>query len=353
MDVVKTNIEKIGGVVDIASEVGRGTTLHIKIPLTLAIIPGLVVMAGNERFVIPQSSLLELIALGQENGSTRIEHIHGVPVYRRRGKLLPLVYLHRILGLPKETERSDAQKIVVLQADERQFGLVVDRVCDSQETVVKALGKQLRGLDFYAGACIMGDGKVALILDVMGVGKRARLLAETHGAAEKSDTSEATAKETHTFLVFAGQNESRMAVPIELVDRLEKIKAGKLERAGVQWVTQYRGQILPLIDLRSTVGDDRRSATRGDSPIPPADEVLQLFVCHHAGMQVGFIVHRIIDTIKDTIQLTYPATRPGVLYSAVIKEKVTEVVDVAQIVTAAGVQIESPATMAVAAGETR
>ncbi len=177
MDVVKSHIEKIGGVVDILSRLGEGATVKIRIPLTLAIIPGLVITSGGERFVIPQVSLLELIRLESDASGKHIEYVHGTPVYRRRGSLLPIAYLNQILGL-KSAGHDEAVSMVVLQAEDRQFGLVVDGINDTQEIVVKPLGKQLKGLTLYAGATIMGDGRVALILDVLGIGQRSGVLGE-------------------------------------------------------------------------------------------------------------------------------------------------------------------------------
>ena len=177
MDVVKSHIEKIGGVVDVFSRLGEGATVKIRIPLTLAIIPGLVITSGGERFVIPQVSLLELIRLEADQSGKHIEYVHGTPVYRRRGNLLPIAYLNQVLGL-KTADHAEAVSMVVLQAEDRQFGLVVDGINDTQEIVVKPLGKQLKGLTLYAGATIMGDGRVALILDVLGIGQRSGVLAE-------------------------------------------------------------------------------------------------------------------------------------------------------------------------------
>ena len=185
MDVVKSNIEKIGGVVDIFSRPGQGSTVKLKIPLTLAIIPGLVITSGGERFVIPQVSLLELVRLEGDSSEKRIEHVHGTPVYRRRGSLLPVAYLNQVLGL-KSTQRDEAVSMVVLQAEDRQFGLIVDGINDTQEIVVKPLGKQLKGITVYAGATIMGDGKVALILDVLGIGQSAGVLSESREQARAS-----------------------------------------------------------------------------------------------------------------------------------------------------------------------
>ena len=163
MDVVKSSIEKIGGEVDPASgELGKGTTVRLKIPLTLAIIPGLLIVSGGERFVIPQVSLLELIRLEGESGRKQIEDIQGTRVYRRRGSLLPIAYLNEVLGLTPPGS-GEVINIVVLQSDDKQFGVVVDAIQDTQEIVVKPLARQLKGLSMYAGATIMGDGEVALI----------------------------------------------------------------------------------------------------------------------------------------------------------------------------------------------
>jgi two-component system chemotaxis sensor kinase CheA len=176
MDVVKTNVEKIGGTVDVLTQLGVGTTLRIKIPLTLAIIPALIVTSGNNRFAIPQVSLLELVRLDAASGQRAIESMHGTDVYRLRGNLLPLVFLDRALEIPNEARSREVTNIVVLQADDRQFGLVVDGINDTEEIVVKPLGKELKGLTCFAGATIMGDGRVALILDVPGIAQRTNVV---------------------------------------------------------------------------------------------------------------------------------------------------------------------------------
>ena len=205
MDVVKTHIEKIGGVVDIFSRPGEGATVKLKIPLTLAIIPGLVITSGGERFVIPQVSLLELIRLEGDGSEKHIEHVHGTPVYRRRGSLLPIAYLNQVLGL-MSAERAEAVSMVVLQAEDRQFGLVVDGINDTQEIVVKPLGKQLKGLTVYAGATIMGDGRVALILDVLGIGQRSGVLAESREQARAAAEHKAQSGiEQQRLLLFEGK----------------------------------------------------------------------------------------------------------------------------------------------------
>ena len=253
MDVVKSHIEKIGGIVDVFSRPGEGTTVKLKIPLTLAIIPGLVITSGGERFVIPQVSLLELIRLEGDSREKHIERVHGTPVYRRRGSLLPIAYLNQVLGL-KSAERAEAVSMVVLQAEDRQFGLVVDGINDTQEIVVKPLGKQLKGLTVYAGATIMGDGRVALILDVLGIGQRSGVLAESREQA-RAATEQKTQSgiEQQRLLLFRAGSFERLAVPLSLVARLEEFPQSSIEHAGGCQVVQYRNRILPLVPLRAVL----------------------------------------------------------------------------------------------------
>src|SRR5208282_396541 len=195
MDVVKTNVEKIGGTVDLRSMLGQGTTVRVKIPLTLAIIPALIVTCGGDRYAIPQVSLLELVRIEADEAAQDIELVHGAPVYRLRGRLLPLVYLNRELKLATAAnpaaETGGAVNIVVLQANERQFGLVVDQINDTEEIVVKPLRKQLKTVKTFAGSSIMGDGKVALILDVLGLAQRAGVVTETRNRALTEKATEA------------------------------------------------------------------------------------------------------------------------------------------------------------------
>ena len=269
MDVVKTNIEKIGGTVDLHSQLGRGTTIKIKIPLTLAIIPALVVTSGGDRYAIPQVSLLELVRLDGEQVRKGIEHIHGAPVYRLRGHLLPLVYLNRQLGVEsrRADEADEAVNIVVLQAGERHFGLVVDGINDTEEIVVKPLGKQLKGVSVFAGATIMGDGQVALILDVLGTAQSAGVISETRdqGLAGVTARTQQQGDQWQTLLLVGLGREGRAAIPLSLVARLEEIPLEQVERGAEQEVVQYRGQILPLIRLKQVLpglDDEREPAER-------------------------------------------------------------------------------------------
>ena len=331
MDVVKTNIEKIGGAVDVQSKPAVGTTVKMKIPLTLAIIPALIVTSGGERYAIPQISLLELVRLDGEDAKKGIELIQGVPVYRLRGRLLPLVYLNRELKVARPAdETDDAVNIVILQADERQFGLVVDEINDTEEIVVKPLGKQLKGLKSFAGSTIMGDGRVALILDVMGIAQASNVVSEVRARAlaEKEAETAVAGGERQTLLLFAGPDDGHMAVQLDRVGRLEEFPLSSVERAGTNEVVQYRGEILPLMFL-SEMLDERRSHTRR-SPEPAktaTSDRLQGIVYANEGKRVGLVVERILDIVEESVQIKAAATRPGVLYTAVIQGRVTEMLD--------------------------
>ena len=328
MDVVKTNIEKIGGVVDLTSRAGQGTTVKIKIPLTLAIIPGLVVSSGGERFIIPQVSLLELLRLEGESGKKQIERIQGAPVYRRRGALLPLAYLNEILGLPKVESPDDVINIVVLQAENRQFGLVVDTINDTQEIVVKPLGKQLKALNAYAGATIMGDGRVALILDVLGVGQLSGVLSEArdHSRTETSKADPAH-RERQAFLLFRAGKFERLAVPLSLVARLEEFPATRIERAGGKLAVQYRERILQLTPLASVLGDGLAE------PAALADPT-QVIVFSEGDRMVGLVVDQIVDIHDDTIRVGTGSKQPHLSGSAVLGGKVTDFLDLPAVLRA-------------------
>jgi two-component system chemotaxis sensor kinase CheA len=338
MDVVRTNIEKIGGSVDVESRLGRGTTVKMRIPLTLAIIPALTVAGGGERYCIPQVNLLELVRLDGEQAQRGVERIHGAPVYRLRGNLLPLVYLDQQLQTESARPANGEINIVVLQADDRQFGLVVDAIHDTEEIVVKPLQKQIKGIAAFAGATIMGDGRVALILDVVGLAQRANVVSETRGRVmgEKAPgAADESAVNRQTLLLFATTDGGRMAIPLDLVARLEEFPRSALERVGNRAVVQYRGEILPLLD----VSRELRRLTRAARANPGANgrakahhghesETTQVVVSAGEGARVGLVVGSILDIVDEEIAVRSRANRPGVLYTAVVQGRVTEFLDV-------------------------
>jgi two-component system, chemotaxis family, sensor kinase CheA len=341
MDVVKTNIEKIGGTVDIHSRPGCGTTLKIKIPLTLAIIPALIVTSGGDRYAIPQVSLLELVRLEGEQARKGIEKIHGASVYRLRGKLLPLVNLNHELRVDEgeNSSRRDALvNIVVLQADDRHFGLVVDDINDTEEIVVKPLGKQLKGIPTFAGATIMGDGQVALILDVLGLAQRANVISEIRDRSVGDKTAEAGIRhdDGESLLLLRGPDDGRMAMPLSLVARLEEFARSAIENAGGRHVVQYRGQILPLIHLSAALSERRQEPRNADPATPAdADEKIQVVVYADQGRSVGLVVDRILDIAHEAVKVRKHSGRHGTLGTMVVQGRVTEMLDLKGIITTA------------------
>jgi two-component system chemotaxis sensor kinase CheA len=357
MDVVRTNIEKIGGTVSIDSRLGQGATVQMKIPLTLAIIPALTITSGGDRYAIPQVSLLELVRLEKEQADRGIESIQGAPVYRLRGKLLPLVYLNQQLELGISdgagANADDAVNIVVLQADDRQFGLIVDAIHDTEEIVVKPLQKQLKGIGLFAGATIMGDGKVALILDVLALAQRARVVSAARERVLSEKPSGDVAKDgvRESLLLFAIRDGSRMAIPLSMVDRLEEFPRSALERVGSQHVVQYRDEILPLVDIarrlrrrqrRNRIGPRRSPRRRMAARKASRRDPVQVVVYSAKNQRVGLAVDSIIDIVEEAVVSRCPATRPGVRFTAVIQDRVTEFLDVDAIIT--GVAPNNPKT---------
>jgi two-component system chemotaxis sensor kinase CheA len=326
LDVVRTNVESMGGSIELQSEFGRSTTFRVKIPLTLAIVSVLLVRADDHRIAIPQASVVELIRLGGDGEETPIEDLGGVPVYRLRGKLLPLVFLDRELGIDEEESSTGKANIVVLQGDDRQFGLVVAGVEDSQEIVVKPLGRLLSGLPF-AGATILGDGQIALILDVFRLGLAAGVVSESRAhtvAAQISSAVRARAK-TERLVCLHGEDDERLAVDFDQVNRLEYFPRSSLERVGNQLVVQYGDEILQLIELQKPL-PERRKEARNPSP-RSQDETIPVIVCTVNDRRVGLVAHRIADIIDEDLKARRASSRAGVRSCAVIRDRVTEILD--------------------------
>ncbi len=319
MDVVKTNIEKIGGTVDLQSTRGKGTLLKIKIPLTLAIIPALIVTSGGERFAIPQVSLIELVRCEAVDAECGIENLHGASVYRLRGNLLPLVYLNRELRLG-DGPGSESVNIVVLQAGDRQFGLVVDEINDTEEIVVKPLSKQLKSVACFAGATIMGDGRVALILDVLGLAQMTRVVSELReqNTAKTGPTAGESLSGRESWLVFRVGQQGRMAIPLSLVSRLEEFPASQVERYAGHEVIQYREQIMPLVRLAEALGYSGTSE----------GELLQVIVYSSSGRSVGLVVDEILDIADQAAAVQQIRQVENLQGAAVIQQRVTDLLDV-------------------------
>lgn len=332
MDVVKTNIEKIGGTVEVMSELGKGTSFKLKIPLTLAIVPAMTVRCGQESYAIPQVKLVELVraeATRKNEGTNTFEMLQGRPFYRLRGELLPLVFLHEILGI-KEPEKSESINIVVLNSDGEYFGLIVDEILDTYDIVVKPLDKYLNQLTIYSGATIMGDGSIALILDVAGVASKAHI--EKHELEERDvqlgvRDDEKRNSEKQEFLIFRLRAKARYSVPLCLVHRLEEFDPNHIEFSGEQRVIRYRGMILPLISVNQYLGfdDSKQNST----------ERIPVIVIQKGPRMVGLVVDEILDvvlldeSIDDSLR-----DRPGILGNIVYKNEILVVVDALGIVDA-------------------
>jgi len=326
LDVVRTNVESMGGSIELQSESGRSTTFRVKIPLTLAIVSVLLVRADDHRIAIPQASVVELIRLERDGKKAEIEDLGGVPVYRLRGKLLPLVFLDHELGVRENVSPDARANIIVLQGDDRQFGLVVAGVEDSQEIVVKPLGRLLSGLPF-AGATILGDGQIALILDVFRLGLAAGVVSESRAhttAAEISSAVKARAK-SERLVCLHGEDDERLAVDFDQVNRLEYFPRSSLEQVGNQLVVQYGDEILQLIELQKTLPERRKEAR--NPPAKSQDETVPVIVCTVNDRRVGLVAHRIADIIDEDLKARRAGSREGVRGCAVIRDRVTEILD--------------------------
>ncbi|MDP3891248.1 chemotaxis protein CheA, partial [Nocardioides sp.] len=322
MDVVRTNIERIGGTVDVSSTPGVGTTCRVRIPLTLAIIPALVVGESGERYAIPQANLVELVRIEGEALRRDVEVLAGAPVLRLRGRLLPLVDLAQALGGDRPV--GDAITVVVLQADDIRFGLCVEEVHDTQEIVVKPIGRQLKDIAMYAGATIMGDGRVALILDVAGMA-----LMQGIGPAAADTVETRVGDDDRTaLLVMEIASGRRAALPLKEVSRLEEFEAGRIERSGSAEVVQYRDGILPLVRLAPAIG---LADTAGDP------ELVSVIVHEDDGRLVGIVIDKVLDVVEATTARSEVGRRAGVLGSAVVQDRVTDLVDLEAIVALTGV----------------
>ena len=317
MDVVKTNIDQIGGSVDLKSVQGRGTTLTIKIPLTLAIVPALIVEAAKERFAIPQVSVLELVRV-RANSEHRIERVKDAPVLRLRNKLLPLVHLGSLLRL-SGGEAEDGAFIVVMQTGNRAMGVVVDGVFHTEEIVVKPMASKLREIAMFSGNTILGDGSVILILDPNGLAGSLGGRLDSSEFAEQEHKSKARVEETDrpiSLLVFRAGNGEPKAVPLSLITRLEEIGAKDIQQSSGRALVQYRGTLMPLVP----VNDGVRIRSEGMQP---------LLVFIDGGRSMGIVVDEIVDIVEDRLNIEVGSATPGILGSAIVRGQATEIIDVA------------------------
>lgn len=333
MDVVRTNIEKIGGTIDMVSTVGEGSSFSIKIPLTLAIVAGLIVKAQNERYAIPQISVLELVRTtsAEKAGENdhKIEKINDTPVLRLRDHLLPLVYLNEMLGFCTRAEIEAREKaddfIVVSQVGAFKFGIVVDQVFDTEEIVVKPVAPILKDLNIYSGNTILGDGSVIMILDPNGIAEHASAGA-SEAAVEEAEVENqlnlAMADEKESMLVFTAGQDYPKAVPLSLVARLEEINLDEVEMSDGRLMVQYRGALMPLILADS----DMTMREQGKQPV---------LVFTDRQFTMGLAVDEIVDIVEGDLDIELTSEKDGVIGSAVIDGKASEVIDVTHFIVKA------------------
>ncbi len=322
MDVVKTNIDAIGGTVDLKSAAGKGTTFTIKIPLTLAIVSTLIVESAGDRFAIPQLSVVELVR-AQQNSEHRIERIRDTPVLRLRNKLLPLVHLSRLLditslsGEATEPVSEEDGFIVVMQVGPQTFGVVVDAVFHTEEIVVKPMSTMLRHITMFSGNTILGDGSVIMIVDPNGIAQAIgpSQATDLDGMAEHEEERARDEAAMVSLLLFRAGSAEPKAVPLSLVTRLEEFSVDKVERSNGRDLVQYRGSLMPLVYF------DEYAQRKSEGSLP-------MLVFSDAGRSMGLVVDEIIDIVEDRLDIEVGSERPGVLGSAVIKGKATEVVDI-------------------------
>ncbi len=315
MDVVRTNIDQIGGTVEVKSIYGEGSSFTIKIPLTLAIVSALIVEAGGDRFAIPQLSVIELVR-AQSNSEHRIERIKDTPVLRLRNKLLPLLHLKKLLAIGDGASEPEDGFIVVTQVGSQTFGIVVDGVFHTEEIVVKPMSTKLRHITMFSGNTILGDGSVIMIIDPNGI---AHALGKTGAHEDKQDDAEgqrsSADEKAMSLLVFRAGTPEPKAVPLSLVTRLEEVDCKKIELSNGRYLLQYRGQLMPLIP----VNHEARVRAEGAQP---------LLVFADAGRSMGLLVDEIIDIVEEKLEIGVTSDVPGVLGSAVIKGQATEIIDV-------------------------
>lgn len=318
MDVVQSNIEKIGGTIELHSTSGKGSGFIIKIPLTLAIVSALIVESGQEKFAIPQISVLELVRTSRKS-EHRIEQINDVPVLRLRNRLLPLVSLKNLLKLDGQEDHDKSiyedAFIIVSKVASSRFGIIVDRVYDTEEIVVKPVSPILRDIEMFSGNTILGDGSVIMILDPNGIASTIGTQDAGHDGAEIEDErQESLENHKMSILLFKGGDFVPKAVPLALIARLEDVSVDKIESSNGKLVMQYRGHLMPLIKIR----DNLDLTMKSHFPI---------LVFSENNRNMGLIVEEISDIVDEELQIELTDRRPGILGSCIINGKATDVLD--------------------------
>jgi len=327
MDVVKTNLDRLGGKIEIDSAPGRGTRFRIKLPLTLAIIPSLLVSDGGERFAIPQVNVSELIRIPAGQIEQRTDRVGDSRVLILRDRLVPLVQLSGALGAGCQREAQRVMNVVLVDTGAFEYGLVVEELHDTVEIVVKPLGRHLKGLHDYAGATILGDGRVAVILDIAGLSERAGLSTVKAEAISRHAAEEIAAEgEAHVLLLFHNAPAETCAVPIEQVSRIERVRASQIEYLGGRRTMQYRGSSLPLVSLHDTAAVGELSG----------DQRWVVIVFERLGRPLGLLAAEPLDMLETRVAIdTVTLRQRGIAGSAVVKERTILVLDIFELAAAA------------------
>lgn len=319
MDVVKSNIEKIGGLVDISSTEGEGTKITLKIPLTLAIVPAMIVRSENDRFAIPQVKLVELVRVERN----AIEMVQGRPIYRLRGNILPLIEMKEVLGTKVDEFSDDAINIVVLNSESHIFGLVVDEILDTADIVVKPLARFLKPISINSGATVLGDGNVAFIMDVLGIAQKhlgAGTHSESKSVSDKYSEFGNSELELREFVLVGLGSQTKHAIPLSVVSRMEEIKTSTIELSGYQRVIRYRSGILKIVNLNEILGYPNKQIEK---------EITQVIVAKIEDQLFGLEVDHIIDVLSTRDYLDESlSTHDAITGNLVTQSEIIVVVDV-------------------------
>ena len=319
MDVVRNNIELIGGTVELKSSSPSGTTFTIKIPLTLAIMAALIVEVAGHRFAIPQYSVTELVRTGKASGHD-VELINDTAVVRLRDRLLPLLDLAQLLQL--EGSRATLERVangvltvVVIQVGAQRFGALVDSVFRTEEIVVKPMSSLLRDVGMFSGNTILGDGSVIMIIDPNALGTEVGSVEGQAELASAAPAAEAAVEDKTALLLFRAGSSAMKAVPLSLITRLEEIERDSIEHCNGEDVVQYRGALMPLVYMHDE--------TRGR-----ADSVQPVLVFTEGGKPVGLAIDQIVDIVEERLEIELNTDTPGVIGAAIVKGKAAEIIDV-------------------------
>lgn len=318
MDVVRSNIENLGGFIELDSRWGKGTVLKFKIPLTLAIIPALVVEAGGVKYSLPQESLTEMVLVKANDAEEHFEEINGTMVFRLRGNILPVIKLNELLGLPESEVEPEAMHVIVLKAGHNTFGLAVEILHDIEEIVVKTLDHFLEGHSLFSGATILGDGSISLIIDTLLISERFEMAQHRNAIESMESSSKHGNHQEGQLLVFRLSPIQFYGVVLDDVYRLENIKSSRIESLSGRWFLQYRGGVLPLISSWDAM----------DTKQDKLPEDVNIIVFVNEGKEVGLVV----GNIEDALSLTHPIVKDivldeRILGSSIVDNKVITILD--------------------------